>query len=103
MRPKVIKFEELEEEPKKQSVRLTSHKCAIAGDYDGREHVELRKKRNGKITLKWAGHVPIKTKKSQKCDMGHSHDVVEDQAFIWNYAELSRKEAKLIADFLLGQ
>ena len=83
------------------NVRRTRTKLAITGEYDRghAENLEFFRKKNG-IHIKWSGHVSVATEETQKCDLGHQHQVKVKKHFVWNYCDLSDADRKTLIEFL---
>ena len=85
-------------------VRLTKTKCAILGQYKDEKYgecLEFIRKRDGKIEVKWRGHVKVETFEVRECDMGHQHKIVKDDHWVWNYCVLEKRDIERLMEFLV--
>lgn len=82
-------------------IRSTRTKCAIMGAHANGvgEKIEIVKKRYG-VKISWRGHIPVQTTDSQRCDLDHFHPVVRQEAFVWNYCELTLADVERLREFL---
>lgn len=96
-------FEFLKKEVKQMNckVRTSSHKASIRGDYDKEEHLSFTRKKHGKVEVKWMMRVPIKSNERMKCDLGHFHDIEQDQHWVWNYCTLSADDVEKLREFFV--
>ena len=97
-----IQFNQLHCSNEKEIIRQTATKCMVSGEYENREDLSFIRKKFGQIKIEWKGHIPIESEESRRCDMGHKHKLIKDQKWVWNYATLSRSDAKRLGEFLLG-
>lgn len=87
-------------EDQKETVRTGVVKASIRGAYDGKNSLEFWKKKNGRIEIKWRSLVPIKSTEYVKCELGHKHEVENEETWIWDYAELTRDDVEKLIEFL---
>jgi hypothetical protein len=83
-------------------IRTTMKKLSIRGDFEFRyeKKISFIKKTNGKVYVKWAAHVPVKSVERVKCDLGHFHEVEKTEHWVWNYCELSKQDVEKMLEFL---
>lgn len=82
-------------------IRTTMQKLSIRGDYDFEydERISFTKKSNGKVYVKWSAHVPVKSVETEKCSLGHFHEVEKTEHWIWNYCELTKQDVEKMLEF----
>jgi len=86
-------------------VRRTKTKLAIYGECneDSGECLNLKHKRDGGVEVRWAGFIPQKTEKTERCDLGHEHEVMKMEKWVWNYCTLSNADVAALIEFLKEQ
>lgn len=100
----VVRFDQLNASETGTLLRFTSTTVKLKGEYlDGREEIVIRRAKFGQFKVKWMGRIPIPSKDTQRCDLGHRHIIDKDETWVWNYATLSASDAKALAEFLLSR
>lgn len=81
-------------------VKVGVIKASVRGDYTHTNRLEFWKKKNGRVEIKWSSSIPVKSVDRVKCDEGHWHEVEKEEAWIWDYAELTREDIETLVEFL---